>query len=85
MAKGKKKPEPDLSDLVALAEEPGVGSDRFEGDVEDAADTAASMAVENANEGGLCIQFEYLLSEGMDPGRLEEIIRQYAAEPEVKD
>lgn len=73
----------DVAELVALAERLNLPVDALEGDVRDAAESAAELAAETAMEGGLAEQINFLLDNGFQPGRLGELIKEYALTQET--
>jgi hypothetical protein len=81
MAKKKQKLQDStdrLSELLELAQELKMPEDALNGDIEDAADTAAEIMAENVKSGTMLGKLEFLWSHGFQPGRLEELIREYA-------
>lgn len=80
----RKKPKqsdgPTLHELTALAQHLELPAGVFDGDLRDAADDEADMIYEDAQNSTLREQLEFLHMHGYQLGRLEEIIREYAAE-----
>lgn len=89
MAKKKPRPkkQPDLTvadrieDLVELAGKLNLPDGSFDDELEDACNTDAKLAKESIQESGLFEQLEFLYARGYEVARLEELIREMAAEP----
>lgn len=77
----KKKPtEPTYQSLAKLAADLGMPDGALDGDLQDAADEEAQLIYELIKDESLEDQLEFLYLHGFQMGRLEEIIREYAAE-----
>lgn len=76
--KTKKSVEHEISELVKLAETLKLPSGAFDDDVQDEARHEAKLIAEGVNESGLKNQLEYLYMRGWKPGRLYDLLREYA-------
>ena len=83
MAKRKKKPTTSIDELVSLAKSLNMIEDALDGDVKDAAESAAELEAESANNTGVRRQIEFLLDNGFAAARIEELIREYAMNPDA--
>lgn len=82
MAAKKKAKEPNIDDLVKLAEELNLPSGAFDGDIDDLCEEQARLHAENVKRDTLRDQLEFLNQGGFYRSRLAQLIRELSEESE---
>lgn len=75
------KPSQTIARLVALADSENLASGYFDDDVQDEMALNAKVEADELNKDGVESQIRFLLEQGFEADRLEELIREGATKP----
>jgi hypothetical protein len=73
-----KKKQMSATDLAKLCQSLNVPDEAFDGDLRDAADDAAELIFETVKGQDWDEKFQFLMDHGFQPGRLQQLIEEYA-------